>query len=146
MHLHNMELRECDAKGCGYFGAPRGDRQHNGVDLAGRVKGRVFSPVSGRVTKVGYAYSDDLSFRYVQITSGGYDFRVFYVAPFVGLHTEVLYGDLIGTRQALGRRYPGITEHVHFEIIDSEGHYIDPTPVLVALKCAAGGMPEDMPE
>lgn len=34
MQLHKMKARKCDARGCGHFGASRGDRQHNGVDLA----------------------------------------------------------------------------------------------------------------
>lgn len=141
MHLHNMPFRKCDVQGCGHFKASRGTREHNGVDMACRPGQRVFSPVSGRVTKIGYVYQDDLNFRYVQVTSGGYDYRMFYLTPFVTKGTEVLYGDIIGRSQKLGDRHPKITEHVHFEIIDGHGDYVDPTPVLVVLKGTEGGMP-----
>lgn len=141
MHLHNMPFRKCDEHGCGEFKASRGDREHMGVDMACPPKQRVFSPVSGRVTKLGYTYRDDPSFRYVQVTSGGYDYRLFYVEPCVRLGSEILYGDVLGHQQPLRGRYEKITEHVHFEIKDGRGDYVDPTPVLVALKGTEGGMP-----
>lgn len=141
MHLHNMPFRKCDEHGCGEFGASRGERDHTGVDLACVPGQRAFSPVSGKVTKLGHTYKDDLSFRYVQVTSGGYDYRVFYIEPCVRAGDEIMYGDVLGNQQPLRGRYPRITEHVHFEIKDGHGNYVDPTPVLIALKGTEGGMP-----
>lgn len=128
-----MSMRKCDGHGCGHFGASRGSRKHNGVDLVCIPGTPVGSPVAGRVTKLGYAYTDDLSFRYVQISSGGYDFRLFYVEPMVEEGAEVIVGSLVGRAQRLGSRYQGITEHVHFEVKHGDD-YVDPTPILLCLR------------
>ena len=79
-----------------------------------------------------YPYGDDLSYRYVQVTVGGYDFRVFYIDPSVRVGQEVTADTAIGLVQDLGLRYPGIPNHVHFEI-KSGGGYLDPTPTLIAM-------------
>jgi len=134
MHISNMSERKCDGHGCGHFGAPRGSRKHAGVDLACSPGAQVCSPIAGKVTKVGYPYGDDLSFRYVEVSTGGYRFRVFYVEPSVAVGDEVSSSTVIGRSQRLGRRYQGITEHVHFEIKNSEGEFVDPTPVMIALQ------------
>jgi murein DD-endopeptidase MepM/ murein hydrolase activator NlpD len=120
-------LRERDSFGCGHFGASRGSRIHNGVDHACVPGSQIFSPVEGEVTKLGYPYGNDLSFRYVQITTQeGYNVRVFYVKPFVSLGDFVTDNDIIGSSQKLGGRYPEITEHIHLEIKDLQENYIDP--------------------
>jgi len=128
-----MKLRHCDAHGCGYFGAPRGGRNHNGVDILAAFGDCVRSPVDGVVTKVGYPYADDLSFRYVQISAGGYDFRLFYCEPTLSLGAVVKRGDAIGTAQDLGKRYAGIANHFHLEIKNPDGNFVDPTPVALAM-------------
>lgn len=119
--------RGADKWGSGHFGASRGDRTHNGIDwkvLPGTV---ILAPVTGTVTKLGYPYSDDLGFRYVQITdSAGADHRVFYIDPLVPVGHQVFKDrSPIGTVQDLDLRYPGITPHVHYEI-KLNGSYIDP--------------------
>jgi murein DD-endopeptidase MepM/ murein hydrolase activator NlpD len=122
-----LEHRNCDEWGCGHFGAPRGNRTHKGVDFKCPYGAHVQSPCSGRVTKLGYAYSDDLSFRYVEITADdGNRHRIFYVLPRVFDSSIVKEGDVIGYAQDLEQRYPGITPHVHYEIIDTDGNFIDP--------------------
>lgn len=125
-----MKLRECDVHGCGFFGANRGERQHKGVDISMNPGELVMSPISGIVTKVGYPYSDDLSYRYVQIHKDGYDFRLFYVEPLVDVGETIDFNSVIGYVQNLGSRYPGITEHVHLEI-KYNGNFVDPTPVFL---------------
>lgn len=134
MHLHQMGIRKWDEHGGGAFGDPRGGRPHNGIDLVCPSGQEVRSPVDGKVTKLGYTYADDLSYRYVEVFAGGYYYRVFYVSPEVQLGDEVLFGERIGTAQNIKRRYPGITPHIHFEIKDGNGEYVDPTPVYWALK------------
>ncbi len=132
MHLSEMSFRRCDGHGCGGFGDSRGSRKHNGVDMACQPDTQVHSPVSGTVTKLGYPYGDDLSFRYVEVSNQGYRFRVFYVEPCVDVGQEVTRNTVLGTSQKLGRRYSKITEHVHFEVIGPKGEYIDPTPVILS--------------
>lgn len=139
MHLFAMNYRKCDGYGCGHFGASRGSRKHLGVDMACPPGTEVGSPVRGQVTKIGYPYGDDPTFRYVQIVAEIYQFRIFYVEPDVAVGDYVELGETIGWAQTLLTRYPekpsgSMTSHVHFEIMDREGNYIDPTPVIVALR------------
>lgn len=132
MHLHEMPERKCDGHGCGHYGASRGTRKHNGIDLSCKPLTGVNSPVAGTVTKIGYPYSDDLSYRYVEISNQGYAFRVFYIDPMVEKGQTVSKNSIIGEAQDLRDRYKGITNHVHFEIKNADGEFIDPTPVMLA--------------
>jgi murein DD-endopeptidase MepM/ murein hydrolase activator NlpD len=128
-----MEIRKCDAHGCGHYGASRGARKHNGVDLLTPSGAGIQSPIYGTVTKLGYTYGDDLSFRYVQISNGGYDIRLFYVDPGVSVGELVSAGQFIGTAQDLTRRYDKIANHVHLECKDTDGLFIDPTPLALSM-------------
>jgi len=120
-------MRQRDQYGAGYFGAPRGERAHNGIDYACAPGSSVLACESGKVTKLGYPYGDDLSYRYVEITDDqGCRARYFYVEPTAAEDEQVTAGDVIGLSQSLDRRYPGITEHVHFEVIHREFGFIDP--------------------
>ncbi|MCH9735882.1 MAG: M23 family metallopeptidase [Actinomycetia bacterium] len=133
--------RTSDSYGSGYFGASRGSRKHNGVDLCCDPNSTVCSNVSGTVTKLGYPYADDLSFRYVQVQdSSNRNHRFYYVNPSVELNDEIMIGDEIGRSQELGIRYPkndkrplGIQEHVHYEVVvyvDGKKNYLDPNNFL----------------
>lgn len=121
--------RGTDQQGSGHYGAPRGSRKHRGVDYACYPDSVVLSNVKGIVTKLGYPYASDLSYRYVQITSleSGLSHRYFYVEPSVNIGDSIEIGDAIGASQEL--HYPGIVQHVHYEIKDSEGNYIDPNTI-----------------
>jgi murein DD-endopeptidase MepM/ murein hydrolase activator NlpD len=124
-----------DEEGSGLYGASRGKRKHTGIDLAAPAGSVLLSPVCGYVTKLGYPYGDDLSFRYVQVSTlpdGGDDYRFFYVKPRKGLEVgeQIERGDRLGRVQTLQNRYPGIIDHVHFEVINADGEYVDPTPRL----------------
>lgn len=120
--------RGCDKWGCGHYGAPRGDRTHNGIDLACCAGSEVLAISSGIVTKHGIVYSDPEKshYRYVQVSSDGLDYRYFYVEPSVAVGRKVRQGEKIGVVQDLNLIYPGITNHVHFEI-KQEDEYLDPT-------------------
>ena len=132
--LLSLPVRKCDEHGCGHYGASRGSRIHEGVDLICPPGKEVASGVVGTVTKLGHTYSDDPSFRYVQVTANGYHFRFFYVAPLVSEGDTVGPDTVIGHMQTLRGRYPGITEHCHFEIHNQRGEPVDPTPVLIAMR------------
>jgi murein DD-endopeptidase MepM/ murein hydrolase activator NlpD len=120
-----LRKRTSDQYGYGHFGAPRGTRTHNGQDYKCPAGCAVLSPCSGEVTKLGYPYADDLSFRYVQITKNGRDHRIFYVFPWVAVGEEIEEGREIGSAQDLEKRYPGITPHIHYEIREN-GEFINP--------------------
>lgn len=114
-------VRGCDPQGCGNFGASRdgGQRQHLGTDYVGSPDQDVVAVTGGTVDKIGYPYGDDLSYRYVRITTpAGYVVRELYVKPDAGIRVgaEVAAGQRIGTLQSLQTRLPGVTDHVHVDI------------------------------
>jgi len=123
-------LRTQDDYGNGSFGAPRGTHTHQGIDFMPQVH----AVSAGKVTKIGYPYGDDLSYRYVQITDlKGLDVRYFYINPGVEKGDEINAGQVIGTLQDLGKRYPNITPHFHFEV-KLKGKVVDPNEYLRQLK------------
>ena len=125
--------RISDNWGSGHYGASRGDRKHVGVDFACYPNSAVFPEKAGRVTKVGYCYNDDLSFRYIEIEDSHGDFaRYFYVEPTGAIEVGqlVYHKTILGHSQKRGDRYAGITEHVHletFERKDGKKVYFDPS-------------------
>jgi len=126
------QVRGTDIHGSGYFHAPRGTRLHNGIDYAVITGSTILSPVSGVVTKLGYPYADDLSFRYVQITDlEGYKWRIFYIEPSVSIGDKITLVSKIGVVQDLDERYQGITPHVHLEIKSPNNDFINPEDKLV---------------
>lgn len=119
-----------DSWGSGEYGAPRGDRKHKGIDFNACPNTKIKSHVSGIVSKLGYPYEDDLSYRYIQITTeDGYDYRFFYIAPSVKVGQKIHKGDIIGRVQDLSTRYKGISNHFHFEV-KINGEYLDPNNYL----------------
>lgn len=123
-----------DEAGSGEFGSSRdgGARTHSGVDFVSKPDSPVLAPVTGKVSKLGYPYGNDLSYRYVQITDEeGNAHRLFYVKPSknLAIGQPVTQYDPIGTAQDVSRRYPdrGMTPHVHYEIKNNLGKFIDPT-------------------
>jgi murein DD-endopeptidase MepM/ murein hydrolase activator NlpD len=128
--------REHDAYGFGTFGASRdgGSRRHEGVDFTAEAGQTVVAPMSGYVTKIGYAYAGDNDLKFVEITNPAlhYAVRVFYVNPAVEEGQTVAVGRPIGAAHSLQRKYPGgMTDHVHLEILD-KGRRIDANRVIVA--------------
>ena len=114
-------IRGTDAQGSGAFGAARGGRTHQGTDYIATPGQDVHAVISGRVTRIGYPYANDLTYRLIDITNNQDDVaRHFYVQPRAGLSVgdNVNGGAAIGTAQRLGNRpgFTGITEHVHVEI------------------------------
>jgi len=122
-----------DPAGKGHYHAPRNGRKHNGIDYTCTPGEVVLTPVGGVVTRLGYAYADDLDWRYVEITRGvdNLRHRFFYVEPSktmkVGSHVSA--GAPIGVAQDIPRKYPDqqMIAHVHHEVKDQSGNYMDPT-------------------
>lgn len=133
------KLREPDDFGAGHFGASRGNRTHNGIDLAADPDTAVCSAVVGKITKIGYPYGDDLSYRYVEVTTPyGDRVRYFYVVPtdYIGtfdIGTEIEIGDPLGVVQNIAARYDTddkkMNNHFHFEV-KRNGEYLRPTDWL----------------
>lgn len=113
------QVRGHDQHGSGAFAARRGTRLHPGVDLICYPGEDIVAPAASIVTKVGYTYSDDLSYRYVHakvLSHPGLEWRIMYLSPTVGTGDRVSLGHPIGRAQDLTPRYPGITNHVHYGV------------------------------
>lgn len=126
-----LRKRVADSHGSGHFGASRGNRTHNGQDYYSPVGTMIASPVTGVVTKIGYPYADDLSFRYVEVTDKiKLRHRVFYIHPLVDIKVgvKVSKDSGIGITQDLSKKHHGIRPHVHYEIKDPDGHFLNPEP------------------
>jgi murein DD-endopeptidase MepM/ murein hydrolase activator NlpD len=126
-----------DAYGEGEFGASRdgGARRHEGVDFRADAGQPVAAPISGFVSKIGYAYPGDRSLKFIEITNPALNYaaRVFYVDPQVEVGEAVAVGYPIGTARSLQRKYPhGMTNHVHLEIMDRPEHRIDAGRMIMA--------------
>jgi murein DD-endopeptidase MepM/ murein hydrolase activator NlpD len=122
--------REHDAYGSGQFGVSRdgGERRHEGVDYVSIVGQAVKAPMSGFVTRVGWAYEGDNALRTVEITNPAlhYVARVLYVRPDVTVGQAVAMGQVIGHAQSLQQKYPGgMTNHVHLQIAPKGRAWMD---------------------
>ncbi|CAN5515815.1 hypothetical protein BH10PSE3_BH10PSE3_17860 [soil metagenome] len=124
-----------DDFGDGQFGARRdgGAREHEGVDYVARAGQDIAAPISGYVTKIGYAYagSSDLTFVEISNPALGYVARAFYVKPGVEVGQAVRLGQVIGQDQSLQRHYPGITNHVHLEVMQPGGERVNAAELIV---------------
>lgn len=128
-------IRGDDKWGNGKFGAPRGDRTHNGVDIACCEGSVILSPVDGVVTKIGFPYSPEDAvkghMRYVEVMSDSkYKHRFFYVLPTVDVGENIKIGDELGISQDIDAIYEGITPHIHYEIKYEVKEFLDPTKYL----------------
>ena len=131
------EPRDVDAYGEGRFHASRdgGARLHEGVDYVARAGQVVDAPISGYVTKIGYAYPGDEVLRFVEIENPALHLqaRVFYVDPDVAVGDTVAVGRPIGHAHTLQQKYPGgIVDHIHLEIADRRGRKLDAETLIVA--------------
>lgn len=127
--IASLPIRGYDRWGSGEYLASRGDRQHEGLDLACYPGTGVFPVRPGRVTKLGYSYADDLSYRFVEvIDSKGNSARYHYVEPAEGLKVDDMVGlyDCIGEVQDIRQRYEDITCHYHLEVRNVDGVLLDP--------------------
>lgn len=134
-------LRTTDVHGSGAYGAPRGSRTHNGVDVACWKGSEILSPVRGVITKIGFPYDPTrhpakVHLRYVELSHGNDIFtRWFYVETRAAVGDMLAPGDVIGVAQGLRDVYAGITDHFHFEVFkraDMATHreYFDPLAYL----------------
>jgi len=138
-----LSPRAWDAFGSGAYGARRdgGHRHHEGVDYAGVAGQEVAAPISGFASKIGFAYAGDQTLRFVEITNPalGYIARAFYIDPLVEVGRTVRLGQPIGRLATLQDRYPGITDHVHLELMKTDGARMDATALIHARRVTMRG-------
>ena len=121
----NLPVRS-DSQGDGKFGAPRGGRVHLGIDYACYPGTEIISPVDGKVRKIGFAYGDgtggfgdEFAYRIVEVEQADDPeivHRFFYCTALKNVGDEVFAGEVIAKSQDLTIRYPGMTNHVHYEV------------------------------
>ncbi len=130
--LKKIELRGNDPTGHGYYGAKRGNRKHKGLDLVAKPLTPVYSPISGVITKIGYPYSGNLHFRYIEITNDTYRVRIMYCQPKnISLRRRIFEGDKIGEVQDIAGHWDSrMKNHIHFEVY-KHGLLTDPEPLII---------------
>ncbi len=123
----NQTIRGCDGKGCGTFGADRGNRKHQGIDILTFKGQQIVSPISGVVTRKSYPYANDLNFEGLLIENGVYSVYIWYITPWKVKDQQVTAGDVIGVSQNIAEKY-GSTMQTHVHItVKKNGVTIDPT-------------------
>jgi len=126
-----LPKRGVDDFGSGEYQSSRGDRIHNGVDYTCAPGAEILAPISGQITKIGYPYSGDFHYQYVEITLNDLRHRVFYVSPNVSIGDQVIENEsVIGAAQNIAKKYSAgnrvMKNHVHYEIKDEHGQFINP--------------------
>ena len=108
-------IRGTDSSGSGAFGALRGGRLHRGIDICCEPGETVRSPVSGVVGRLILCYEGDI-YTGASIDCDWCEVRLLYVNPTVRPGDSVVKFDAIGEAQDITKRYPNITNHIHFEV------------------------------
>lgn len=115
-------IRLCDTHGCGTYGAKRGNRIHQGEDYKVAPGENVYSPITGKITRIAYPYASDMSYKGVEIKSEDYTVKIFYMQLTVAVGTVVAAGSKIGVAQNIAAKYsPGMQNHIHVEVRDRSG-------------------------
>ncbi len=125
-----------DTRGDGHFGASRGRRVHNGLDIVTSPGSAVYCPIEGIMKRMAYPYG--MSRRNVKWTGcvvdgvgiyRGYEVKIFYMQPF--LMGEFVYpNEIIGKSQAISKKYsPAMTDHLHVEV-RYKGQLVDPASLF----------------
>uniref|UniRef100_A0AAX7TT68 Leukocyte cell-derived chemotaxin 2 like n=1 Tax=Astatotilapia calliptera TaxID=8154 RepID=A0AAX7TT68_ASTCA len=109
--------RTSDRWGQGQYGAGRGTRLHQGLDIKCSDGAAVYAPfdvtLNGKLT----VYTDPSKAAInegINLSGQGLCFKLFYVRK----------GQRIGTMLPMQSVYPGITSHIHVQMCDKR----DPTP------------------
>jgi len=146
--VYNGTLRGSDANGSGYYGAGRGGRTHQGIDLVVPTSKTItlYAPISGKITRgAPYSTGPKLTTSGWDVNQGftitgepgtvyeGYKVQVFYNVLTAQAGSTVNIGDPVAhTIYDMYSAYSptegvsGMTNHVHFQVI-KDGLKVDPT-------------------
>ena len=128
--VKNQAFRGLDGWGSGAFGASRGKRKHQGVDIIAKPNETVFAPITGKIIRPAPPYPNDLSYTGLLIENDKYAVKMFYAKLTVPTGTSVKQGEPIAKAQNIAAKYSRrpMINHVHFEVRDKKtGALIDPT-------------------
>ena len=136
MSISSLKIRGEDNFGSGAYGASRGTRKHQGVDLVTAENQSIYSSFTGVVKRTVTPYASGVDSNVlsgIEIIGTGvysdYVFKIFYLKPSVAVGFSVGLGTKIGNAQTLQNRYKGITNHIHIEI-RRNGILINPKDVI----------------
>jgi murein DD-endopeptidase MepM/ murein hydrolase activator NlpD len=148
-----MPTVRSDEWGNGQFGARRGTKKHDGVDLVVTPGQPIYSMISGIVEKYEQCYLYESRWRGVQIANTQLRVELWYMDPrnTVAVDEFVNAGQMIGVAQDISERYPrskkvpfDMIPHLHVRVTlrafttiangryVSYEQYIDPTLLLGA--------------
>uniref|UniRef100_A0A3Q1FLH2 Leukocyte cell derived chemotaxin 2 n=1 Tax=Acanthochromis polyacanthus TaxID=80966 RepID=A0A3Q1FLH2_9TELE len=118
----NNRRRTSDRWGEGHYGAGRGNRRHQGLDIECRDGSTVYAPFDVTLVRKVIVYKDPEKKKTainegIQMRGEGLCFNLFYVRP-DKTSGFVRKGARIGTMLPMQRVYPGITSHVHVQMCD----------------------------
>lgn len=123
-----------DAAGQGHFGARRGKRTHQGLDLLATAGEPVMAPVAGTFIRSGRPYANDSRYRLAVIHGGGKEWKLMYVdqLPTLKPGDRVKAGQVIGTAQDIVAKYGApMRNHIHVEVRTIVGdQLLDPAALL----------------
>lgn len=113
--LSTIPIRN-DSGGKGFYGADRGSRSHDGVDIKTSIGQPIYAPISGRA--VFTRTKENANLLGVKIFGNGlyqgYTIWSFYTQPAIQDGTQVEAGDLIGYASDLSEDYSeSVTDHIH---------------------------------
>lgn len=124
--VNHMNIR-IDGKGSGLFGAPRGWRLHQGIDLEADVGSDIFAPEDGKLIRVMLPYGKNDFMRGLILKAREIIHKLTYVeilsTDLIG--KRVKEGDKLGILQDIRLKYGrDVKPHLHWETI------LDPTVTL----------------
>jgi hypothetical protein len=117
-------MRE-DDWGKGHFGARRGSKYHDGLDLIVTPGQPIFSMIDGLVEKYEQCYSKDPRWRGIQIANAMLRVELWYMEAqnTVAVDEYVNAGQMIGVAQDISEKYPPtnkipheMTPHIHVRV------------------------------
>jgi murein DD-endopeptidase MepM/ murein hydrolase activator NlpD len=127
---NNQKIRGCNSSGCGAFGASRGSRVHNGVDVIAAPYTNIFAPFDGVLLRKGYRIysSSKPELTGIEIKSDtNYKSKLFYVTTNLPIGHSFKAGDVIAQVQNMKQYYtnPEMPNHVHKELRNPSGKVVD---------------------
>ncbi|XP_059191868.1 myeloid protein 1-like isoform X2 [Centropristis striata] len=124
-------IRTSDVWGEGHYGAPRGTREHKGLDIECNDGSVVYAPFDVTINRSLSVFSDPKQAAInngIQLSGNNLCFKLFPLKP-DQVSGTVKGGQRLGVMMPMQSVYPGIISHIHIQMCDDS----DPTPYL---KCA----------
>lgn len=125
-----------DPLGLGHYGAPRKMTSstgrvvrylHKGTDYVVTPGDPVFSPVTGKIIRLARPYPSH-EYSGVLIESKAAEIKLFYLTPYAHLVGSVVQqGETIGEAEDISLKYPGVTPHIHLEIVSFDPERLMPS-------------------